>query len=52
MPAQLQHVMMTQFWIKKGLEDFGEAGADALISKMQQLHNREVIKPNAAHMLT
>jgi hypothetical protein len=52
MHAQLEHVMMTQFSIKKGLEEFGEAGADAVIREMQQLHNREVIKPKAAHMLT
>jgi hypothetical protein len=47
--AQLEHVMMTQFSIRKGLE---EASADAVISEMQQLHKREVIKPKAAHMLT
>jgi hypothetical protein len=52
MHAQLKHVMMTQFSIKKGLEELGEARAEAVISEMQQLHNREVIKPKAAHMLT
>jgi NAD-dependent DNA ligase len=50
--AQLEHVMMAQFSIKKRLEDFGEASTEAVISEMQQLHNREMIKPKAAHMLT
>jgi hypothetical protein len=49
---QLKHVMMTQFSIKKGLKEFGEAGAEAVISEMQQLHDREVIQSKAANMLT
>jgi hypothetical protein len=52
MHAQLEEVMMTQHSIKKGLKVFGEAGADAVVSEMQQLHDRGVIKPRAAHMLT
>jgi hypothetical protein len=52
MHAQLEHVMMTQFSIKKGLEEFREDGADAVISEMQQLNSREVIKSKASHMLT
>jgi hypothetical protein len=44
--------MMTQFSIKKGLKEFGEAGAEAVISEMQQLHDREVIQSKAANMLT
>ncbi len=33
MHAQLKHVMMTQFSIRKGLEEFGEAGAYAVLAK-------------------
>jgi hypothetical protein len=40
---------MTQHSIKKGLQIFGEAGADAVVSEMQQLHNRSVIEPKKAH---
>jgi hypothetical protein len=52
MHTQLENVMMTQYSIKKGLKVFGEAGAQAVISEMQQLHDRKVILPRAAHMLT
>jgi hypothetical protein len=43
---------MTQHLVKKGLKIFGEAGADAVMDKMQQLHDRGVIKPKVADMLT
>jgi hypothetical protein len=38
--TQLENVVMTQHSIKKGLKIFGEAGADAVVSEMQQLHDR------------
>jgi hypothetical protein len=50
--TQLKNVMMTQFSIKKGLKVFGKAGAKANISKMKQLHDRKVIEPKPANMLT
>jgi hypothetical protein len=31
---------------------FGEAGAEAVVSEMQQLHDRDVIEPKKANMLT
>jgi hypothetical protein len=52
MHTQLENIMMTQYSIKKGLQVFGEAGAEAVISKMEQLHDRGVIMPKAANMLT
>jgi hypothetical protein len=50
--TQLKNVVMTQHSIKKGLKIFGEAGADAVVSEMQQLHNESVIEPKKANMLT
>jgi hypothetical protein len=50
--AQLKNVVMAQHSIKKGLKIFGEAGADAVVSEMQQLHDRSVIEPKKANMLT
>jgi hypothetical protein len=50
--AQLENVVMTHHSIKKGLKIFGEAGADAVVSEMQQLHDQSVIEPKKANMLT
>jgi hypothetical protein len=38
--------------VRKGLKIFGEAGAQAVIEEMQQLHDRAVIQPKLASMLT
>ena len=48
----LEHTALTQYNVKKGLKVFGEAGAKAVIEEMQQLHDREVIQPKMANMLT
>jgi Reverse transcriptase (RNA-dependent DNA polymerase)/Zinc knuckle len=50
--AELEHTAFTQYNVKKGLKIFGEAGAEAVIKEMQQLHDREVIQPRSASMLT
>ena len=50
--ANLQHTTLTQFSIKKGLEVFGTAGADAVVKEMEQLDERDVIEPKHARMLT
>jgi len=50
--ANLQHTTLTQYSIKKGLEVFKEAGADAVVKEMQQLDERNVIEPKHANMLT
>jgi hypothetical protein len=50
--TQLENIVMTQYSVKKGLKVFGEAGAEAVISEMKQLHDRKVIEPKAANMLT
>ena len=50
--SNLEHMMLTQYNIKKGLKLFSEeAGADVIVIKMQQLHDREVITLKHANML-
>ncbi len=49
--ANLQHIALTQYSIKKGLQVFGEAGADAVVKEMEQLDERNVIEPKRAEML-
>jgi hypothetical protein len=48
----LEHVVMTQHRIKRGLQEYGKAGAEAVIAEMQQLHDQAVIKPKRSKMLT
>ena len=48
----IENIVMTQHSIKKGLKLYGEAGAEAVVSEMQQLHDRDVIEPKSANMLT
>ena len=50
--ATLEQIALTRYTIKKGLKAFGEPGADAVVKEMKQLHDREVIEPKAAHMMT
>ena len=48
----LEHTVMTQYSVKKGLKIFGEAGVDAVLSELKQLHDREVIEPVKASGLS
>jgi hypothetical protein len=50
--ATLEHIALTQYSVKKGLAKFGEPGADAVVKEMKQLHDRSVVDPKAANMLT
>jgi hypothetical protein len=50
--ASLEHYAMTQYSIKKGLEVFGDAGKEAVLSEMKQLHDMGVVEPKKANMLT
>jgi hypothetical protein len=43
---------MTQCSIKNGLEVFGDAGEEAVLSEMKQLHDMGVAEPKKANMLT
>jgi hypothetical protein len=38
--------------VEKGLKVFDKAGAEAVVSEMQQLHERKVLKPNTSNMMT
>jgi hypothetical protein len=42
--AALEHTVMTQHGLKKGLKEFGEAGVEAVLKELQQLHNQQVIE--------
>jgi hypothetical protein len=51
--AQFEHLMRMLFMteqmpLKRGLKRFGKAGADAVVSEMQQLEIRKVLKPTKA----
>ena len=48
----LENIVMTQHSIKKGLKLYGEAGAEAVLNEMKQLHDRDVIEPKSPNMLT
>jgi hypothetical protein len=48
----VKNIVMTQHSIKKDLKLCGEARAEAVVSEMQQLHDRDVIEPKSANMLT
>jgi hypothetical protein len=50
--ASLEHYAMTQYSIKKGSEVFGDAGKEAVLSEMKQLHDMGVVEPKKANMLT
>jgi hypothetical protein len=47
--ASLEHYAMTQYSIKKGLEVFGDAGKEAVLSEMKQLHDMGVVEPKKAN---
>ena len=48
----LQHVMFTQYNMNQGIKQFGDAGKEAVMTEMRQLHDRKVIKPAKKKDLT
>jgi hypothetical protein len=48
----LAHTAMTQFTMKKGIEEFGEDGVNAVLGELQQLHDRKVLVPIVADEMT
>jgi hypothetical protein len=48
----LAHTVMTQYSMKKGIKEFGEAGVDAVLVELQQLHDRDVLEPQTANEMT
>ena len=45
MHTTLENTVMTQHKIKKGIKLFGDAGIDAVLKELQQLHDRKVLEP-------
>jgi hypothetical protein len=45
MPSVLEHTMMTQYSLKRGLAIYGEAASNAVLKEMKQLHDRKTIRP-------
>ena len=43
--ATLKGIFMTQHNVKKGLQVFGEAGVEAVLKELNQLHERGVLEP-------
>jgi hypothetical protein len=50
--ADLEDAMMTQLSLKKGLMEYGEDGAKAMTSELKQLHDKSVMIPRAANLMT
>jgi hypothetical protein len=50
--SDFEHLALTQYNLKQGLEIYGKAGADAVVSEMRQLHDRKTIRPRYAKDLT
>jgi hypothetical protein len=44
----LEGTAMTQHSLKKGIKLFGDAGVDAVLKELQQLHDRGVVEPKGA----
>ena len=41
----VNHMLMTQYGIKKGLELFEQEGIDAVLKELQQMHDLKVVEP-------
>jgi hypothetical protein len=50
--ATLEGTVMTQHSMKKGIEMFGEAGIDAVLAELKQLHDRKVLEPKKDTAMT
>ena len=43
--SAINHIVLTQLGMKKGVKSFGEAGVRSIYKEMKQFHDREVVKP-------
>ena len=50
MHATLASIVMTQHSVNKGLKVFGKAGVTAVLSELQQLHDRKVLEPKGGEL--
>lgn len=48
----LEDTVMTQFSMKRGIKEFGEARVDAVLAELQQLHDRQVLEPRQPETMT
>jgi hypothetical protein len=48
----LESIVMTQYSMKKDIKTFGDAGVDAVLSELKQLHTRKVLEPKDASKMT
>ena len=48
----LEDTVMTQYSMKKGIKEFGEAGVDAVLKELKQLHDRKVLEPRQPETMT
>jgi len=48
----VNHTLLSQYTLKKGLQVFGKAGAHAVTKELQQLHDRGVLEPKHFNELT
>ena len=48
--AILKDTFMTQRNVKKGIKLFGEAGVEAIMKELTQLHERGVLRPNSQEL--
>jgi hypothetical protein len=52
MHATLEHTVFTQHSMKKGIKEFGDAGVNAVLKELKQLHDRSVLEPKSASDLS
>jgi hypothetical protein len=50
--SDLEHIALTQYNVKWGLEIYGQAASAAVMKEMKQLHDRKTIRPQASKDLT
>ena len=48
----INHIILTQLRMKKGIKKFGEAGVRSIYKEMKQFHDRGVAKPLSPHEVT
>jgi Reverse transcriptase (RNA-dependent DNA polymerase) len=48
----LESTVMTQYNMKKGIKMFGEAGTDAVLKELKQLHDKNTFQPKMPSTLT
>ena len=48
----INHIILTQIGIKKGIKTFGEAGVRSIYKEMKQFHDREVVRPLKPSQIT